>query len=487
MAAVEEAGIPQCAGAELHIRVEWEFKVLHIDSVDLQDTYVSETGERFVALQLSKKEKKDGNGILRVSNRVFFICNTPSVLNIPGQYAYEQSTGSLYYYPEGDILRHRFAMGKQSFLFDFQNLSSLTLRNLTFTGVEDEIFTSVGYYAAHQAGMWHGIFPHVFPHAGAVKIQNIRELDVDTCTFTELPCDGISMVGDLKNVTVRNCRFTGLGASAIRVGRPKDYSPTDRIDGICIENNFIDGTGRTYENSCAVILTKVRNGRIAHNTVLHSSYTAISLGWKWDVANWQYGEQVNLENVEVAYNYIQSFVTHMRDGGAIYTLGGNVDVSYATVMNTVHDNYVVEDDLTCPEDGFFASLYHDGASSNWHTYSNVVIHNPKRKGSHPHYSARIYLQLPDVPRLPASTSGQAAWHILCENNYICGCKNFGEVYRSQAKDPKNAADMLDESRDLHQRHTHLLKSAKELRNYTDAWRVVEFSGCDLTIAGKRSV
>ena len=486
LAAVEEAGIPHCRGAELHIRVAWEFKIFHSESVDLDDTYTAEDGTQFVALQLSKEESKDGNGILRVSSRVFFICNVPSVLTTPGQYAYDRSSGSLYYYPKGEILRHSFNIGKQSFLFDFQNLASLTLRGLTFTGIEDEIYTTVGYYSAGQAGMWEK-FPHIFPHAGAVKIENVRALDVDDCSFTELPCDGISMVGDLKSITVRNSRFTGIGASAIRVGRPKDYSPVDRIDGIRIENNFIDLTGCTYENSCAVVLTKVRNARLAHNTVLRSSYTAISLGWKWDVGTWQYGEQVNLENVEVAYNRIQSFVTHMRDGGAIYTLGGNVDVGYAPVINTVHDNYIVEDDLTCPEDGFFASIYHDGASSNWHTYSNVVIHNPKRKGVHPHYSARIYLQVPSSSGIPASTEGQAAWHILCENNYICGCKSFGEVYRSQAKDPQNAADMLDESRDLRQRHTHLLKSPKDLQSYADARRIVEFSGCDLSIKGNRSV
>lgn len=481
--AVEEAGVPNCAGAELHLRVEWEYKIYHIDHIDTNDTYVDAQGNRYVAMQLSREEKICGNPILDVHSRAFFICNTTSVLTSPGQYAYEGGEGKLYYYPEGDISDCAFGYGKQTSLFTFKNFASVTLRGLIFTGVEDEILSVTGYYAPYQAGAWWGVFPEIFPHAGAVKVYNVQEMDVDACRFADLPCDGISMVGVLDNVTVRNSRFERIGASAIRVGRPKEYSEIDQINNLRIENNFIDHIGFTYENCCSVMVTKARGARIAHNTILHSSYTAISLGWKWDVGTWEYGEQVNLENVEVAYNYIKSFLMNMRDGGGIYTLGGNVKVDYAPVINTLHDNVVIEDELTCPENGFFGSLYHDGASSNWHTYSNIVVHNPARTGSHPHYSARIYLQA--APAFVGSTEGQAAWHILCENNYICGCKNYGEVFRSQGYDPEQASDMLDYTRDLKEKDTHLLRSPKELKNYPDAVRILQNSGCDASIGKKK--
>ena len=481
--AAMEAGVPNCAGAELHLRVEWEYKIYHIDHIDTEDCYVDKAGNRYVAMQLSRDEKICGNPILDVHSRAFFISNTTSVMTKPGQYAYERAEGKLYYYPEGDIKDCTFGIGTQTSLFTFRDFASVTLRGLSFTGVEDEILSATGYYAPHQAGAWWGVFPEIFPHAGAVKVENVGEMDVDACCFTDLPCDGISMVGVLDNVTVRNSRFTRIGASAIRVGRPKDYSETDQINNLRIENNFIDHIGFTYENCCSVMITKVRGAKIAHNTILHSSYTAISLGWKWDVGTWEYGEQVNLENVEVAYNYIKSFLMNMRDGGGIYTLGGNVNVGYATVINTLHDNVVIEDELTCPENGFFGSLYHDGASSNWHTYSNIVVHNPARTGSHPHYSARIYLQA--APPFVGSTQGQAAWHILCENNYICGCKNFGEVFRSQAYDPEKASDMLDYTRDLKEKDTHLLRSPKELKNYPDAVRIMRNCGCDASIGKKK--
>lgn len=482
---VEEAGIENCRGAELHIRVEWEFKIYHIDYVDVEDTYTDENGDKYVALQLVKEECKDGNKALQVCNRVFFICNTTSVLTTPGQYAYERSVGKLYYYPEGRIEDCIFSLGTQTYLFSFKNFPSLTLRGITFTGLEDKILTKVGYYAANQAGSWGNVFPDLFPHAGAVKVDSCGEMDVDSCTFTDLPCDGISLVGLLNNVTIRNSRFTNIGATAIRVGRPVEYSETEQINNIQIVNNFLDNIGFVYESSCSILVTHVRGGRLNHNTVLRSSYSAFSLGWKWNCADWEYGEKVNLENVEVAYNYIKSFVMRMRDGGAIYTLGGNVNVGHASLINTVHDNYIIEDDLTCPENGFFSSLYHDGASSNWYTRDNVVIHNPARTGATTAaYSARIYLQTWGSP-FTACTEGQSAWNILCENNYITGCKNFGEIYRSQAVDPEKASDMLDPSRRLRERDTHMLKSPKDLKKYPTAVRIMNNSGCDPKIGKKR--
>ena len=478
--AVEEAGVENCRGAELHIRVEWEFKVYHIDHIDTEDVYVDGDGNKYVAMQLSKTEKKCGNPILTVCSRVFFICNTTSVLTTPGEYAYEQAYGKLYYYPAGKIEDCTFGLGKTTQLFEFHNFDALTLKGLSFTGLEDAILTRIGYYAAHQAGSWGEMFEDTFPFVGAVKVQNCGECDVCGCTFTDLPCDGLSMLGVLNNVAVRNCRFTNLGASAMRIGRPREYSEVDQINNLRIENNYISNTGFTYENSCAIIVTKIRDGRINHNTILRSSYTAISVGWKWNGATWEYGEQVNLENVEIAYNYIKGFVTNMRDGGAIYTLGGNVKISHSAFMNTMHDNYVIEDEYTCPEDGFFASLYHDGASSNWHTYNNVVIHNPDRVNG----SGRIYLQQLCKPFV-GSTEGQAAWHILSENNYVTGCVNFGQIYRSQRFDPEKASDMLDITRDLREKDTHVLKSPKDLKKYPEAVRIMEFSGCDPKVGKKK--
>lgn len=478
---VLEAGIENCRGAELHIRVEWEYKIYHIDYVDTEDVYIDPNGNKHVAIQLRKDEKKDGNGVLSVCSRVFFICNTTSVLTTPGQYAYVRSDGKLYFYPEKEIGEYTFGIGRCTSLFTFRNFDALTIRGLQFTGIEDDILTNTGFYAAHQAGSWGGHFKNNFPHAGAVRVENANEMDLDECRFIDLPCDALAVYGALDNITVRNSRFEHIGGTAIRVGRPVPYSEENHIRNLVIENNYLDDIGFTYENCCSIQATYVRDGRLNHNTVLRSAYSAFSLGWKWDKAEWSYGEKVNLEHVEVAYNFIKSFVTKMRDGGGIYTLGGNVEVhGHWAFINSVHDNVVVEDEETCPENGFFASLYHDGASSNWHNYNNIVIHNPKRNGP----SGRIYLQGAWAGAFIGSTELQASWHILSENNYLCCCDDFGVIYRSQDFDPVKASDMLDYTRDNREKDTHMLKNTNELEKYPEALRILHYSGCEAKIGEK---
>ncbi len=486
-AAIDEAGIDSCIGAELHIRVEWEFKVFHIVRIDLEKNWVDENGQEHVAMHLDPREMNNGNLSLSMCKRVFFISNTASCLTKPGHYVYVPAEGRLLYIPEGEITDHRFAIGAATNLFSLNNFESIALNRLTFTGIEDEVMTVTGYYAAGQSGRWRDMSENAnnwaqwFQPIGAVKIRNVNRLDAEDCTFTELPCDAFSLQGVLNRVTVHSCRFTHIGGSAIRVGHPRPWAEDNQITDLDIVNNYLSDIGHTYENSSSILVTKAKNARINHNTILRSSYSAVSAGWLWDVAEWEYGQQVNLENVEIAYNYIQSFVMNMRDGGGIYTLGGNVTIQHEALMNRLHDNYVVEDELTCPENGFFASLYHDGASSNWHTFNNVVVHNPTLNGSTASYSARIYLQGHSHLVGQASTWNQSCWHIFCENNFICCCKNFGEVYRSQAIDPEKAADRLDDSRHLREKNTHLLKSARDIKKHPVAAQVVAAAGCEKAV------
>lgn len=475
-AAVDEVGVDNIIGAEIHIRVEWEFKIYHVASVDLNDSWVDEDGKTHVALYINPSEENFGNGFLAMYGRVFFLCNSKGHINAPGQYAYDKSKGMLYLYADTESDNCVVEIGELTSLITLEHFASVTMENLTLTGLEDAVMTDIGYYAAMQAGFW-----KYAQDIGAVRINCVDEMNVVNCTFKELPCDALHMFGVLNRVSVRGCRFLNIGGTAIRMGYPRDYSIDNQINNLEIVNNYLDGIGLTYENCCSILITKARGAKVNHNTVLNSSYTAFSLGWRWAVGDWEYGTKVNLEDVEIAYNYIKSFMTNMRDGGGIYTLGGNVQVGHSVFMNTLHDNFVIEDEKTCPENGFFASLYHDGASSNWHTYNNIVIHNPALNGTTRSYSGRIYLQKVGTVSGVASTEGQAAWHILCENNFVCCCKNYGEVFRSQGFDPEKASDMLDITRDLREINTHLLDSPEELKNYPVAVRVMEACGCDESV------
>lgn len=49
---------------------------------------------------------------------------------------------------------------------------------------------------------------------------------------------------------------------------------------------------------------------------------------------------------------------------------------------------------------------------------------------------------------------------------------------------EHASDMPDETRDVREKNTHMLKSAKELKKYPEAVRIMNFSGCAPEIGKK---
>ena len=95
----------------------------------------------------------------------------------------------------------------------------------------------------------------------------------------------------------------------------------------------------------------------------------------------------------------------MKDGGAIYTLGGNCMQEYPALFNSIHDNYCEVGETTGQKTGCYTVLYHDGSSSNWHTYDNVIEIRPDNP------SRFSYISFQNV-------GSQQVYNITAENNYF---------------------------------------------------------------------
>ena len=118
----------------------------------------------------------------------------------------------------------------------------------------------------------------------------------------------------------------------------------------------------------------------------------MSVGWGWEPVNYTKGESCNVRNAEIAYNYIHNYMDVLRDGGAIYVLGGNADPAIHTDrFNCMHDNYAC---LDVRRDGSKYGYYCDGATSNWEVRDSVIIncatplysqHHPLALSYHNHF------------------------------------------------------------------------------------------------------
>lgn len=356
---------------ELWIDVEWQIHCVHIVGIDRDDV---KDGQ--VAVMIDKNEwplfvKAYCQSLL---HRAYRLKNNLALLS-ENSFYYDRKNGIVYYYPEDpEVLRHAAcAYPLLENILECKGIAHLSLHGLAFTGTTSNFVTENGYLTG-QCGRIKKNDVGFLTHA-AVHCESCSDVLIDGCRFYELGADALNFNMRTTDLTVKNSVFSRIGATAIRVGRALSAwnEETNANYRITIQNNRIDGTGLTYKSNVAVFLGVCMTARICHNTIKNSCYSAISAGWSWAIATWPLGENRNLYDIEIAYNYIDNFMFGMRDGGAIYTLGGNAWAEYKEYFNFIHHNYMIVGE-TCGDSAVgYRVIYHDNGSSHWHDYDNVIL------------------------------------------------------------------------------------------------------------------
>ena len=410
----------QLVGAECHIEVEWEYKVMHIERVDTSDT--DQNGN--IAVYFKQSDFSDiFKTNLHWENRYFWMENSLAFLDAPGEYYYDRTTGKLYYYPKAgeDIATSTFEYPLVEQVMNFSDMKNLTLDGFTVTGSDNKYIETYGVYGGSQAGS----STHGWHTQSAIYATNLTDSALLNLTVKNVAGDGVQMRGANEGVDIDSCRFYHIGATAIRMGNGNAYTQADHLLDSRITNNLIDDAAWFFRQNCALYVSVAKDVSVSHNTIRNCSYSAISIGWRWSstTSNPENG-YCNLYNVEVSYNFIERFMTDMSDGGGIYTLGGNANnEDYRDrYFNFLHHNRVIVDANTGAGKGRFMPLYHDGASSNWHSHTNVVetYHGNSGLGS---FYVQYALGANDVDPTTglAALSSQQTNNVLLENNYFLWC------------------------------------------------------------------
>lgn len=454
-------------GAEVHMAVEWEFKVVRILRVDTSDK--DKDGRIAVYFEAAPFAEilKDN---LTWSNRYFWMENALAFVDAPGEYYYDRAQGKLYYYPKAgeNIASSTFEYPLVEQVLNFSELKNLTLDGFTVTGSDNRYLETNGAYGGGQAGStaargWHT--------QSAIFAKSLKDSALINLTVKNVAGDGVQMRGANEGVDVDSCRFYNVGATAIRMGNGNAYTEADHLLDSRIVNNVIDGAAWFFRQNCALYISVAKNVSVSHNTIRNCSYSAISIGWRWSstTSNPESG-YCNLYNVEVAYNFIERFMTDMSDGGGVYTLGGNANnEDYRDkYFNFLHHNRVIVDANTGAGKGRFMPLYHDGASSNWHSHTNVVETYRGNSGLGSFY-VQYALGANDVDPVTglASLASQQTNNVLLENNYFLWCDwtvaesiNKGSPYQaSNAEDYMVSVIFWNHVRNNHhvyQRNNHLV-------------------------------
>ena len=361
------------SGAECQFYHGVHWNIFRMKDVDFTDT--REQGGETYALVTFQDEDADFfinklSGPLPLSGSAFHFVNAPAYL-APGTFTYDYFNGTLLYYPlrESDLkLPIEYPVAER--LLEFHGMENLTVDRVRFTGATSR-FACEHFYRAYQAyGVINGVEHPTFTDQAAVYATETRRFTVKNCVFEQLGGHGLRLADHHAAVRIHDCIFKNISMSGIFIGNlHSDFeNPKNRLYDVRIHNNYLEHICCEYPIGGAVTVAKVDGLSICHNTVREVGYAAIHVGWHRRFQHFCPGEEFNIRDAEIAYNYIDDYVLASEDGGAVCVLAGNAGEEYAKRFNVMHHNYATAKEMLARGREAYCM---DSAASNWDCHHNV--------------------------------------------------------------------------------------------------------------------
>lgn len=156
----------------------------------------------------------------------------------------------------------------------------------------------------------------------AVTVRNAKAVSFEDCTFRHLGATALDYVS-IDGGTVGRCRFEDIGGTAIMAGSfaesPREvHRPYTDLAGQCqglvVCDNIIQGAAEEDWGAVAIGCGYVRDCTIARNTVSHTNYSGICVGWGWTP------HDTGMRNNHIINNKVSDYACQLYDAGGIYTL-----------------------------------------------------------------------------------------------------------------------------------------------------------------------
>ncbi|HOB08356.1 MAG: right-handed parallel beta-helix repeat-containing protein [Limnochordia bacterium] len=309
--------------------------------------------------------------------------NAYEFLDQPGEFYYDKTTHTLYYYkhPDEDLASSEVIAPMVEGLVKIKGASrNSRVENISFIGLtfahSDWNLVAIGD-SRGQATLqgptaviamgnqnWHFDIYRAFDVPGAaVDVENSRGIVFERNTIKHTGNIGLAMRNDVLDSRIIGSRILDTAGSAIVIGHPqhvyegdgpmikhawgvgpeKEKYPPD-VEGVPrrieINNNYIDGAGVLFHGQNAIMAFFVEDLRITHNLVMNIPYGPISVGWSW----WNFnGDPDSIlpgiptrtqARITIHNNRLIDYGLTLTDTGAIYLLA-------AMPNSTVNGNYVV--------------------------------------------------------------------------------------------------------------------------------------------------
>jgi len=322
------------------------------------------------------------------------IYNAFEFLNAPGQFYFDKTAETLYYYPRPgeDMGTADVEAPLVEKLFDIAGISTtnrvgnITFRGITFAHTEFNLFNvgdsrgkstcqGANGFIAFYNDNWHNTrYELLDVNPGMITIVNATAIDFIGNTIKHAGADGINMANDVVSCTITGNFITDITSSGITVGHPQHIEIGDGgthakyaagVEGICkditISNNLLYdiSTAPGFGGCAAITAYFTESLAIIHNHIELTAYNGINLGWGWK----EFKNSKTAKNNTISNNRIIDALRRLHDSGAIYTIGQNPGT-------TINRNYVrgIPDKSTGPTYG----LHNDEGSAYITENDNVL-------------------------------------------------------------------------------------------------------------------
>ncbi len=292
------------------------------------------------------------------------IYNAFEFLNSPGQFYFDKTTRTLYYYPRNGenmetadvrapFVEKLLTISGES---NTRRAKNITIKGITFANSDYNLYKvadSYGkascqgstIYRAFGDGDWHNSkYEITDTPPGMINIDNADSIHIENNVVKHSGNEGISMINDVVNSLVIGNLVMDIAGSGMTIGHPQHIYLGDGgthakyprgVEGICtnntIKNNVIHNvsTQPGFGGHSGIMTFFVESLTITNNFVHTTAYNGISLGWGWR----NFKDSTTCKNNTISYNRLFDTMHRLHDSGAIYTIG-------QMPGTTINENYV---------------------------------------------------------------------------------------------------------------------------------------------------
>lgn len=291
-------------------------------------------------------------------NQRFFVENVAAALDAPGEWLWDTS-GLRYITAAADA--------NQPLAFDMPQLDSLIViagNAATNAFVHDLEFRGLNFAYTRRITPDEGYVDNQAVNAvgAAIEVDAARRIVIDGCTISRTGGYGVWLRTGVRESQVSNCRMSDLGAGGVKVGQTVLWPTGASGTGLnTVTANSIIDTGKLLPGAVGIWVGQSSDNTVSNNLVANTTYTGISVGWKWG-----YGATTASGNRITNNLLVNIGMGQLSDMAAIYTLGES--------PGTVISGNVAHEVRSYPGYGAGSwGLYNDAGSSNVLWERNVVV------------------------------------------------------------------------------------------------------------------